>query len=196
MTATKTHRRKKHLITTAIITLITVGVLLVLTKGLTLNPSLVKSNLLGKQAAPFEVEMLESSSWLPQTSGNRLKLSDMAGKPIILNFWASWCVSCREEAIHMEAFWKRYREKGILVLGIAIQDSVDAAKEFAKVHGKTYPIAIDHSGKASIDYGVYGVPETFLIDSQGTIVHKEAGPVTALMLEELVSKYFHAPQGS
>jgi cytochrome c biogenesis protein CcmG/thiol:disulfide interchange protein DsbE len=89
----------------------------------------------------------------------------------------------------MEAFWKRYREKGVIVLGVAIQDTPETAREFAKTHGKTYPIALDTSGKTSIDYGVYGVPESFFIDEKGIIVHKEAGPVTIQLLESINSTF-------
>jgi len=158
-------------------------ILLVLLKGLYLNPSVVKSTQIGKPANDFEVEVLEGLSWLPKTSGTKVRLSDLRGRTVILNFWASWCVSCREEAAEMEAFWKRKKDTGVIVLGVAIQDTPGSARDFAKAHGKTYPIALDDTGKTSIDYGVYGVPETFMIDPAGVITHKEAGPVTEKILE-------------
>ncbi len=195
MSHPKKSKPKTHLMITSLIGIAVVGILIVLLKGLYLNPSTVKSTLLGKPAMDFEVELLEGSTWLPSVQNNKIKLSDLKGRPVILNFWASWCVSCREEAMHMEAFWKRYREKGFIVLGIAIQDSPEAAREFAKLHGKTYPIAIDDSGKTSIDYGVYGVPETFLINEKGVIIHKEAGPVTVQLLEEISSTYLTSQSG-
>ena len=83
----------------------------------------------------------------------------------------------------MEAFWTRKKDTGVIVLGVAIQDTPGSARDFAKAHGKTYPIALDDTGKTSIDYGVYGVPETFMIDPAGVITHKEAGPVTEKILE-------------
>ena len=185
----KINRSKRHRIITLVIAGVALVVLGVLVKGLTMNPSIVSSALIGKPAIDFEVEVLEGASWLPKLNGNKIKLSDLRGKPVILNFWASWCVSCREEAAQMEMFWEKYRDRGIIVLGVAIQDSPEAAREFAKQHGKTYPIALDVSGKTSIDYGVYGVPESFFIDEKGIILHKEAGPVTFQLLEELNSKY-------
>lgn len=180
---------RRHRIITAVISIIALGIFAVLLKGLYLNPSIVASTQIGKPAQDFEVEILEGASWLPKMNGTKVRLSDLRGHPVIVNFWASWCVSCREEALHMEAFWKRYREKGVIVLGVAIQDTPETAREFAKTHGKTYPIALDTSGKTSIDYGVYGVPESFFIDEKGIIVHKEAGPVTIQLLESINSTF-------
>jgi cytochrome c biogenesis protein CcmG/thiol:disulfide interchange protein DsbE len=188
-TNAKAAKVRRHRIITAIITVIALGVFAVLLKGIYLNPSIVASAQIGKPAQDFEVEVLDGASWLPKMNGTKVRLSDLRGHPVIVNFWASWCVSCREEAMHMEAFWQRYREKGIILLGVAIQDTPETAREFAKTHGKTYPIAIDTSGKTSIDYGVYGVPESFFIDDKGIIVHKEAGPVTIQLLESINSKF-------
>lgn len=189
MTKSSSAAKKRHVVITASIAALVIGVLIILFKGLSLNPSIVASTQIGKPAKDFDVTLLEGASWLPNAKADKVKLSDLRGKPVILNFWASWCVSCREEAMYLEAYWKRYREKGVIVLGIAIQDTPETAREFAKLHGKTYPIALDDSGKTTIDYGVYGVPETFVIDPNGIILHKEAGPVTTQLLEEISSKY-------
>jgi cytochrome c biogenesis protein CcmG/thiol:disulfide interchange protein DsbE len=188
-TNAKAAKVRRHRIITAVISIIALAIFAVLLKGLYLNPSIVASTQIGKPAQDFEVEILEGASWLPKMNGTKVRLSDLRGHPVIVNFWASWCVSCREEALHMEAFWQRYREKGVIVLGVAIQDTPETAREFAKTHGKTYPIALDTSGKTSIDYGVYGVPESFFIDEKGIIVHKEAGPVTIQLLESINSTF-------
>lgn len=186
-------KTRKHLIVTGIITLASALIFLVLFKGLSLNPSVVASSQIGKPALDFDVDILEGGSWLPKSNGTRVSLADLKGKPVILNFWASWCVSCRQEASELERFWQHHREKGIIVLGIAIQDTAESAREFAKLHGKSYPIALDNTGKTSINYGVSGVPETFVINAQGVIVHKEAGPISADLLETLNSKYLASP---
>ncbi len=191
----KSTRSRRHRIITLTIAGLSLGVLGVLIKGLTLNPSIVSSTLIGKPALDFEVEVLEGAAWLPKLSGNKIKLSDLHGKRLILNFWASWCVSCREEAAQMEKFWEKYRDRGIIILGVAIQDTPEAAREFAKLHGKTYPIALDVSGKTTIDYGVYGVPESFFIDENGIIIHKEAGPITFELLEQINSSYQASQSG-
>lgn len=166
---------------------------LILWKGLSLNPMAIKSSQIGKMAADFQIESLDGAAWLPKTRDDKIFLNDLRGKLVVLNFWASWCVSCREEARELETFWQRVREQGIIVLGVAIQDTPDAAREFAKNHGKTYPIAIDNSGKTSLDYGVSGVPETFIIDRAGVIRHKETGPVSAELLQNLSLKYLANP---
>jgi cytochrome c biogenesis protein CcmG/thiol:disulfide interchange protein DsbE len=188
-TAPKNKKKHRHLIVSAILFLVAAGIFGILLKGLTLNPTVLKSSQLGKVAADFEVEVLEGSSWLPKITDGKVSLLDLRGKTVVLNFWASWCVSCRQEARELETYWQRSREQNVIVLGIAIQDTPEAAKDFAKTHGKTYPIGIDSTGKTSIDYGVSGVPETFIIDSNGVIQHKETGPVTAELLELVSSKY-------
>ena len=125
---------------------------------------------------------------MPQQAGARgFALDDFKGRPVVVNFWASWCVSCREEARELEKFWQAVKGKNVAVVGVAIQDTVEAAQKFAKQYGKTYILGLDEDGKAAIDYGVAGVPETFIIDASGVIVHKETGPVTAQKLEEAVA---------
>ena len=180
---TRAERKKKHLIVSALI-LVSVSLLLgLLVKGLTLDPTRVASTLVGKPAFPFSAQTLQGEAFLTGGDGKTISLDNFKGRPVVLNFWASWCVSCREEAAEFEQFWQRNRDKGVLVVGIAIQDTPEAALEFAKRFGKTYALGLDVSGKAAIDYGVYGVPETFLIDRNGVIQHKETGPMSVALLE-------------
>jgi cytochrome c biogenesis protein CcmG/thiol:disulfide interchange protein DsbE len=168
---------------------LSLGVLSILVKGLGLNPGNVKSTLVGKQAMDFEVEVLHGAESLPPGITNKIRLTDLRGKKVILNFWASWCTGCRDEARDLEAYWQRHRDQDTIVLGVAIQDSPEAAKQFAEAEGKTYPVALDVNGKLSLNYGVYGVPETFLISAEGLILHREAGPVTLKLLEDLNLKF-------
>lgn len=179
----KRSKHKKHLwISGGLIVAVALLVGLLI-KGLTLNPQSVTSSLINQPALDFSTELLQGASWINKGDGKTINLADLKGRPLVLNFWASWCVSCREEAQYFEAFWQRHREEGILVVGIAIQDTPDAANQFAKTFGKTYPLGLDNSGKASIDYGVTGVPETFFIDRTGVIRHKENGPMSVELLE-------------
>ena len=109
------------------------------------------------------------------------------GRPVVLNFWASWCTVCVEEAADLE---RLHRESGddLLVLGIAIQDAPADARRFAKRHGMSYPILLDPQGRSGIDYGMLGVPETFLIDRRGIVRHRFIGAVTAAqVLDALIS---------
>lgn len=168
-------RRISHKLISAILIAGAIGTVALLTRGLFVNVQKVPSALVGKDAAGFSVPALGGS-------GGTVNLADFKGKPVILNFWASWCTSCREEAEMLETFWQMSRETGIQVIGIAVQDTPEAAIEFARKAGKTFPLGIDESGKVGLDYGVYGVPETFFIDASGVIRYKEAGPVTREVL--------------
>jgi cytochrome c biogenesis protein CcmG/thiol:disulfide interchange protein DsbE len=175
---------KTHYLVIGILTFFTLVTLGVLGKGLFLSPNTTESALIGKQAKPFQVTVLDGGDRLNGKS--EVSLTDFAGKTLILNFWASWCESCREEAREFEAFWQAHSSE-VIVLGVAIQDTPEEALAFAKTFGKTYPIALDVSGKAGIDYGVTGVPETFVIDPTGKIANKVNGPVTKVELERLLA---------
>jgi cytochrome c biogenesis protein CcmG/thiol:disulfide interchange protein DsbE len=97
----------------------------------------------------------------------------------VLNFWASWCYpACYEEAPVLERNWRAYRDRGVTVVGIDIQDKEEAARKFIAQFGLSFPNAPDPTGKVSVDYGVYGVPETFFIDRRGMIRKKHVGAVT------------------
>ncbi len=153
--------------------------------GLHSDPNKVPSALLDKQAHAFQVSWVQGQEHLRSPRPEGFGLADFKGRPLILNFWASWCYSCRSEAQDFEAFWQKYKDKGIGVAGIAIQDTPEAALQFAKSFGKTYMLGLDsEDGKAAIDYGVTGVPETFFINKDGVVIHKEAGPVTSEMLAQ------------
>ena len=167
-----------------------VFVLATLYYGLTsVDVSRVPSALIGKPAQFFRVAWVQGREIIPAQQGAAgFSLDDFKGKPVVVNFWASWCVACREEAHELEAFWQANKGGDVGVVGIAIQDSVEAALGFARQYGKTYVLGLDEDGKAGIDYGVSGVPETFIIDAKGVIVHKEVGPVTAKKLQEILIK--------
>lgn len=179
--------KRSHVITSIGIVVTAAIFIGILTYGLMLDPKKVPAANIGHAAKPFNVAWVKGQDALPQAQSSMFSLVDFKGKPVILNFWASWCVSCRSEAAELETFWRKNKQD-IAVVGIAIQDDVDEARRFADYYGKTYILGLDTDGRAAIDYGVSGVPETFIIDSQGIIVHKEVGPVTADMLNSLVQK--------
>jgi cytochrome c biogenesis protein CcmG/thiol:disulfide interchange protein DsbE len=99
----------------------------------------------------------------------KLSLASLRGHPVILNFWASWCAPCRDEAATLEATWKRYRNRGLIVLGIDYQDLAGDARAFARKHGMTYPL-IRYTEHVAAIYGLTGVPETFFVDRKGKLV--------------------------
>ena len=173
------------------LSLLTIGVLALvgtLYVGLNQNPKDIPSNFIGRPAMNFSVAWIQGQDQITNATTENFRLEDFRGKKLILNFWASWCVSCRTEAKDLEAIYQKYKNSDVAVVGIAIQDTLGDAKRFAATFGKTYILGLDEDGKASIDYGVTGVPETFIIDKEGVVVHKEVGPVTTSMLENFIQK--------
>ncbi len=150
----------------------------------------IKSPLLAKQAAPFTVTLFD---------GGKVNLSDFRGKAVFLNFWSSWCPPCREEARDLEAAWQRVKDKNMVFLGVALQDTDDDSRAFLKEFGITYPNGKDESGKISVDYGTWGIPESFFIDAQGRITYKHVGGIRAALvtakLEEAARGIVSASEG-
>jgi len=147
-----------------------VPVLLLLAYGFWTNPREIPSPLLGKPAAAFA---------LASFTGAPFNLEHYRGRVVMLNFWASWCrPACYEEAPTLERVWQAYKDKGVVVLGVDVQDSDEAARKFLAQFGHSFPNAPDPGGRVAIDYGVYGVPETFFIDRQGRVRFKQVGALT------------------
>src|SRR5579871_1071106 len=108
-------------------------------------------------------------------SGRSLSIASFRGHPVILNFWASWCAPCREEAPLLEATWREYRGRGLIVLGVDTQDMISPAKAFLSDYRLTFPAVRDPDGTVARRYGTTGVPETFFISADGRIVGKFPG---------------------
>ena len=108
-----------------------------------------------REAPEFELESLD---------GGTISSADLKGRPIVLNFWASWCIPCREEMPAFERMWARYEDEGVQIIGVNIQDSEEGAREFVEEIGVTYPIALDTKGTLGNQLGVRGLPQTFFID--------------------------------
>ena len=122
--------------------------------------------------------------------GEKVDLADLRGRVVVLNFWASWCVSCVYEAQDLEAVWRDYGPRGVTVLGVAFNDTRPGAVRYLERHGITYPNGMDPGGVIAAAYRLKGVPETVLVDAQGRIVPlqvagasgtvaKIVGPITA-----------------
>ncbi|MCY4087207.1 MAG: TlpA disulfide reductase family protein [Actinomycetia bacterium] len=106
-----------------------------------------------------------------------LQLSSLRGTTVILNFWASWCAPCRDEASVLQAAWKRYEAENVVVLGINTEDLSGDARDFIERFGLTYPNVRDVDGRTPIDFGLSAVPETYVVNAQGRLVHHVLGPV-------------------
>ena len=145
--------------------------------GLTLNPREVPSPLIGKPAPPFRLAQLHDPD-------KAFSPEDMRGKVWLMNVWASWCVSCREEHPVLTELSKA---NVVPLLGLDYKDKRDEALAWLKQFGNPYGLSTyDPNGRIAIDYGVYGVPETYLIDKHGVIRYKRIGPVTPQVLKEKI----------
>lgn len=103
---------------------------------------------------------------LSTVGGGTLSSSELRGSPVVINFWASWCDPCNQEAPDLEATWKQYRAKGVRVVGVDYEDQPADAQAFLSRYGITYPSVVDRGGELATTFGVRGVPETFFIDAQ------------------------------
>lgn len=99
-----------------------------------------------------------------------LSLSELRGKAVVINFWASWCGPCKDEAPVLERAWREHRDEGLVVVGVDFNDARSAARAFMRETGMTYPVVYDPDGELVADYGATGVPETFFVDRQGRLV--------------------------
>ncbi len=142
--------------------------------SLTRDPRTLPSSLLGRQAPDFQLKTLE---------GEDVVLSHLFGKPIVLNFWSTWCNSCEAEYQLLRQAYEVYSQQGVQFLEILYEDTPEEAQSFIAKQGKAAPILLDPGLKTSINYGVSGVPETFFINKEGTILYKQSGVLTSDILE-------------
>jgi len=125
----------------------------------------------GAKAPPFTLRRLEGPG--------KVSLASYRGKPVVLNFWASWCQPCKGEAAVLERDWTSYHHRGVVFLGVDYHDLPSDARRFVSAHGLTFPMLEDGSGNVtSGSYGVTQVPETYVLNRQGRVVAHLAGPIT------------------
>jgi cytochrome c biogenesis protein CcmG/thiol:disulfide interchange protein DsbE len=161
-----------------LIPLASVPVILLLAYGFRTDPRSIPSPLVQKAAPAFRLAAYD---------GPEVSLEGLRGKPVVLNFWASWCYpACYEEAPLLEATWRTFKDQGLMVVGVAIQDKEASSREFMQRFNFTFPNGPDPGSKISINYGVYGVPETYFIDRQGRIAYKYVGALSPALMEAQV----------
>jgi cytochrome c biogenesis protein CcmG/thiol:disulfide interchange protein DsbE len=145
--------------------------------GLQLNPREVPSPLIDKPAPSFQLTQLQQPE-------RPLAQKDLLGQVWLLNVWASWCVSCREEH---PVLLELAKTNAVPIYGLNYKDQRDDALKWLAQFGNPYTLSIaDNDGRVGIDYGVYGVPETFVIDKAGVIRYKQIGPVTPQALKDKI----------
>ncbi len=149
--------------------------------GLSRDPDVVQSVLVGRPAPDFSLEALDAN-------GPSIRLSDFRGQVVVLNFWASWCADCRVEHPNLLAAWQRYRDQGVVFLGIPFEDAASASRAFQTELGGGWPLLRDPGSRTAITYGVYGVPETFIVRPDGVIAYKQIGPIPYTALTEEITR--------
>ena len=152
-----------------------VGILFV---GLGKNPQAIESPLVGRTAPSFTLREVGT--------GQAINLEQYRGRPVVLNFWATWCGPCYEE--HPVLVSNARSTPNVQFLGVVFQDTEDKIQRFLNDRGSAYPTVIDDAGKTAIAYGVGGVPETFFLDASGKIVAKFSGPMTTDVLQANLAK--------
>jgi cytochrome c biogenesis protein CcmG/thiol:disulfide interchange protein DsbE len=158
------------------VSLLNVGlIVLIVTQLLTPSSQSVSNPLINQPAPNFSLAILS-----PAGEKGKLSLSDFKGKPVVLNFWASWCDPCKEESPLLESAWKQAHAQGkdVVFLGIDFQDSNSQATAFLQHYGITYPIVID-AGSAATAYRITSLPDTFFINRQGIVVSSVLQQLTA-----------------
>jgi cytochrome c biogenesis protein CcmG/thiol:disulfide interchange protein DsbE len=162
-----------------------VPLLALLAYGFRVDPHEIPSPLIGRPASPFSLTSFD---------GRPVDLASLRGKVVVVNFWASWCnPACYDEAPALERGWRAYRDRDVVVLGVDIQDKDEAAARFIRDFSLSFANSPDRNGKVSVDYGVYGVPETFFIDRAGRIQVKHVGVLTDQTFRETVERLLAAP---
>lgn len=150
-----------------LLVLATLGLAAVLGVGFGRDPSVVESKLRGEPAPDLAGETL---------AGEPFDLAEHQGEVLVVNFWASWCPPCREEVPVLVAAQERLGDRGLQVVGVNSQDSDDDAGEFLEeVGGKSFPHVVDHEGSHAVDWGVFGLPETYVVDRDGVVRAKVTG---------------------
>ena len=153
----------------AVATVVAVGFLALLGFGLTRDVQELPSALVGQPAPSFRGETL---------TGDTLSSESLDGEVVILNFWASWCIPCRQEHPVLVRATRTYPDSVARVVGVVYQDGRSSARRFMERLGGEWPSLMDPGSRIAIDYGVYGVPETFFLAPDGTVAKKHIGPVT------------------
>ncbi|MEO7085666.1 MAG: redoxin domain-containing protein [Gemmatimonadaceae bacterium] len=156
--------------------------------GMHHDPRDIPSPMPGKPAPAFALEVFAPGQPpLQRPMGDTVRLADLRGDVVVLNFWASWCLSCRDEHVTLSEVAKTYVGKPVHFVGSLYQDTPGNGRDWiAQMGGQSYPSVQDPHARTAIDYGLYGVPETFIISADGRIAHKITGPASAALVSQVV----------
>jgi len=158
---------------------VVLALVLMLGYGLASKQGNTGNSLLAREAPDFTLKLFD---------GNTLTLSDLRGQLVVVNFSASWCSPCREEAADLENVWRDYKGRGVVFVGVNVSDTRQDALDYIKEFDITYSNGPDQGKKIYNTYGVTGFPETFLVNREGVVVRKYVGPLNEQTLAAFVEE--------
>jgi cytochrome c biogenesis protein CcmG/thiol:disulfide interchange protein DsbE len=178
-----------------IATLAAVPIIALFAFGFTRNPGEIPSPLPGRDAPAFDLAVFApGEAALARPVGDTIRLRDLAGKVLVLNFWASWCLACRDEHLVLSEAARLYAGRPAQFIGVLYNDRpASGVRWIAEMGGQSYPSVTDQRSRTAIDYGLYGVPETFIVDPNGRIAYKHLGPISAAVLRRWVDSLLPKP---
>lgn len=148
----------------------------------------INSAIVGNEAPEFELALYQNRDY---TAGEVFILSEQRGKVVVVNFWASWCAPCYDEAPHLQNTWDEfYRDGDVIFVGVQTQDKdrFSEGQAFIDQFSLTFPNGMDNDSKIAVRWALHGVPETFFVGKDGNIAYKHIGPLTSQVLREQVAK--------
>lgn len=156
--------------------------------GLTKDPKEIPSPLPGRDAPAFSLPVFAPGQPpLARAAGDTVRLAQLHGRVVVLNFWASWCLACRDEHTTLSEVALEYANRPVAFYGVLYNDQASAGTQWiSDMGGQSYPSLLDPGARTAIDYGLYGVPETFFLDVSGRVAYKHTGPLSAKLLRHLV----------
>ena len=160
--------------------------------GMTRDPKEIASPLPGREVPRFSLGVFTVDSGAPKIAA--FDVEKYRGDVVVVNFWASWCLACRDEHAALRTIGKMYRGTDVHFVGILYNDvATNGRRWIEEMGGESYPSVLDPGGRAAIDFGVYGVPETYFIGRDGRVAFKQTGPVTEEMLMKKIEELRQKP---
>ena len=153
--------------------------------GLLINSKLGEVTIRQGPARPFNLTLMD---------GSQLSLDQLRGKVVMVDFWASWCPPCRQEAPELSRTYLKYRNRGVEFVGIAIWDTNAEVAKYIRRYAVEFPVGLDEKGFVAIDYGVTGIPEKYFIAPDGTLLRKFIGPVSEAELSAVLDTLVPTPE--
>jgi cytochrome c biogenesis protein CcmG/thiol:disulfide interchange protein DsbE len=166
--------------------------------GLTRDPKAIDSPLPGKPAPEFALAVFAPGEGkLSLSVGDTVRLAEHKGGVVVLNFWASWCLQCRDEHVDLSNTARAFYDRGVRFYGVLYNDQESfGLRWIGEMGGQAYPSVLDPRTRTAIDYGLYGVPETFLVTPDGRVAYKHIGPISEGLLSQKLDSLLREGAGA